>query len=37
MWKKKRPSSIGADYSDRHDADIIHDLDILRWPQKNTY
>ena len=30
--KKKRPGSIGVDYSDRHNADIIHDLNIFPYP-----
>ena len=30
--KKKRPGSIGVDYSDRHDADIIHDLNVFPYP-----
>ena len=25
--KKKRPGTIGVDFSDRHDADVIHNLD----------
>lgn len=30
--KKKRPGAIGVDYSDRHDADIIHDLNVFPYP-----
>lgn len=30
--KKKRAGSIGVDYSDRHNADIIHDLNIFPYP-----
>lgn len=30
--KKKRPNSIGVDYSDRHNADVIHDLNIFPYP-----
>jgi SAM-dependent methyltransferase len=30
--KKKRPGSIGVDYSDRHNADIIHDLNVFPYP-----
>lgn len=30
--KKKRPGAIGVDYSDRHRADIIHDLNIFLYP-----
>lgn len=30
--KKKRPGAIGVDYSDRHNADIIHDLNIFPYP-----
>ncbi len=30
--KKKRPGSIGVDYSDRHNADIIHDLNKFPYP-----
>ena len=30
--KKKRPNSIGVDFSDRHDADIIHDLNTFPYP-----
>lgn len=29
--KKKRPGSIGVDYSDRHNADVIHDLNIFPY------
>lgn len=30
--KKKRPGSIGVDWSDRHDADVVHDLNIFPYP-----
>lgn len=30
--KKKRANSIGVDYSDRHNADVIHDLNIFPYP-----
>ena len=30
--KKKRPGAIGVDYSDRHDADIIHNLNAFPYP-----
>lgn len=30
--KKKRPGAIGVDYSDRHDADVIHNLNIFPYP-----
>tara|TARA_B100001093_G_scaffold493187_1_gene535089 strand:+ start:40 stop:579 length:540 start_codon:yes stop_codon:yes gene_type:complete len=30
--KKKRQGAIGVDYSDRHDADIIHDLNVFPYP-----
>ena len=30
--KKKRPGSIGVDYSDRHNADVIHDLNKFPYP-----
>ena len=30
--KKKREGAIGVDYSDRHAADVIHDLDIFPYP-----
>jgi len=30
--KKKREGAIGVDYSDRHDADVIHDLNIFPYP-----
>lgn len=30
--KKKRVGSIGVDYSDRHDADIVHDLNVFPYP-----
>lgn len=36
--KKKRPGSIGVDYSDRHDADIIHNLNAFPYPfQDNEF
>jgi predicted SAM-dependent methyltransferase len=30
--KKKRPGAIGVDYSDRHDADIVHNLNVFPYP-----
>jgi SAM-dependent methyltransferase len=30
--KKKRLGSIGVDWSDRHDADVIHDLNVFPYP-----
>ena len=30
--KKKRPGAIGVDYSNRHNADVIHDLNIFPYP-----
>jgi len=30
--KKKRPNAIGVDYSDRHNADIIHNLNVFPYP-----
>lgn len=30
--KKKRPGAIGVDYSDRHDADVIHNLNVFPYP-----
>lgn len=33
--KKKRPGAIGVDYSDRHNADVIHDLNIFPYPFDN--
>lgn len=30
--KKKRPGAIGVDYSDRHNPDIIHDLNVFPYP-----
>ena len=30
--KKKRPGTIGVDISDRHDADVIHNLDQFPYP-----
>ena len=30
--KKKRPGAIGVDYSSRHDADVIHNLDVFPYP-----
>lgn len=30
--KKKRPGTIGVDYSDRHSADVIHDLNVFPYP-----
>ena len=34
--KKKRPGSIGVDYSDRHDPDVVHDLNIFPYPFENN-
>lgn len=34
--KKKRAGAIGLDNSDRHDADIIHDLNIFPYPFKEN-
>ena len=33
--KKKRPGAIGVDFSDRHDADVIHNLNIFPYPFKD--
>lgn len=33
--KKKRPNAVGVDYSDRHNADIIHDLNVFPYPLEN--
>lgn len=33
--KKKRPGTIGVDYSDRHDADVIHNLNAFPYPFKD--
>ncbi len=33
--KKKRAGAIGVDYSDRHNADIIHNLNIFPYPLKD--
>ena len=30
--KKKRAGSFGVDWSDRHDADVIHDLYVFPYP-----
>ncbi len=30
--KKKRLGAIGVDYSDRHDADVIHNLNVFPYP-----
>jgi predicted SAM-dependent methyltransferase len=30
--KKKRLGAIGVDYSDRHNADVIHDLNMFPYP-----
>jgi hypothetical protein len=30
--KKKRDDPIGVDWSDRHDADVIQDLNMLPYP-----
>lgn len=34
--KKKREGSIGVDFSDRHDADVIHDLNVFPYPFENA-
>jgi predicted SAM-dependent methyltransferase len=34
--KKKRPVAIGVDYSDRHNADVIHDLNVSPYPFKSN-
>ena len=34
--KKKRPGAIGVDYSDRHNADVIHDLNSFPYPFKDN-
>ncbi len=34
--KKKRSGAIGVDYSDRHNADIIHDLNKFPYPFKDN-
>jgi SAM-dependent methyltransferase len=34
--KKKRIGAVGVDYSDRHNADIIHDLNVFPYPFKNS-
>ena len=34
--KKKRPGAIGVDYSDRHNADIIHNLNVFPYPLKDN-
>lgn len=33
--KKKRHGSIGVDFSDRHNADIIHNLNVFPYPFKD--
>ena len=35
--KKKRVGSIGVDFSDRHDADIVHDLNIFPYPFEDNF
>ena len=30
--KKKRPGAIGVDYSDQHNADIVHNLNVFPYP-----
>ena len=30
--KKKRPGTVGVDFSDRHEADVIHDLNNFPYP-----
>ena len=34
--KKKRDGAIGVDWSDRHDADVIHDLNEFPYPFENS-
>lgn len=34
--KKKRDGSIGVDWSDRHNADVIHDLNVFPYPFENS-
>tara|TARA_B100000768_G_scaffold180850_1_gene201915 strand:+ start:1238 stop:1780 length:543 start_codon:yes stop_codon:yes gene_type:complete len=34
--KKKRVGSIGVDWSDRHDADVIHDLNVFPYPFESS-
>jgi len=34
--KKKRSGSIGVDYSGKHDADIIHDLNVFPYPFESS-
>ena len=34
--KKKRPGTIGVDHSDRHNADIIHDLNKFPYPFESS-
>jgi len=34
--KKKRSGAIGVDYSNRHGADVIHDLNIFPYPFKES-
>lgn len=34
MWKK-RDGSLGVCYLDRHDADVIHDLNVFSYPFRN--
>ncbi len=33
--KKKRDGAIGVDFSDRHAADVIHDLNVFPYPFKD--
>ncbi len=33
--KKKRSGAIGVDFSDWHDADVIHDLNVFPYPFKD--
>lgn len=33
--KKKREGSIGVDYSDRHNADIVHNLNVFPYPLRS--
>ena len=34
--KKKRAGSIGVDWSDQHDADVVHDLNVFPYPFESS-
>ena len=34
--KKKRSGAIGVDWSDQHDADVIHDLNLFPYPFRKS-